>query len=233
MANRVERGSPGGVGRHGRRAGAQRERALLRSLRGTDTPTVQPTSPGDISTDLAPADLLRPIEPDHRFERDRNAFSAPGVGDDPRRFRIEPVPREDRRIREFFEIEPYSHLGWRLGSFILYSELTIGGGWDSNVVYQPSAQSDWLAEIDPETRLVTDWENHALEFRVRNGIGYYRDFPDQGDQQSTYELRGRAEYVVNRYWAFFSAARHNWFRSTAPDRDYEATSIRAGVRLRN
>ena len=47
------------------------------------------------------------------------------------------------------------------------------------------------------------------------------------------EFRGRAEYVVNRYWAFFSEARHNWFRSTAPDRDYEATSIRAGVRLRN
>jgi hypothetical protein len=156
-------------------------------------PTVQPTGPGDVSADVEPADLLRPIEPNHRLDRDRNAFSDPGDGDDLRRFRIEPVPREDRRIREFFEIEPYPHLGWRLGSFILYSELTLSGGWDSNVFYQPSAQSDWLAGIDSETRLVTDWENHALEFRVRNGIGYYRDFPDQGDQQSTYELRGRID----------------------------------------
>jgi hypothetical protein len=47
------------------------------------------------------------------------------------------------------------------------------------------------------------------------------------------EFRGRAEYVVDRYWAFFSEARDSWFRSTAPDRDYEATSIRTGVRLRN
>ena len=102
VANRVERGSPGGVGRHGRRAGAQRERALLRSLRGTDTPTVQPTSPGDISTDLAPADLLRPIEPDHRFERahgdvgpDQSRGVGTGPGDDLRSPAVA-GPREGR-----------------------------------------------------------------------------------------------------------------------------------------
>jgi hypothetical protein len=158
-------------------------------------PTVQPTDPGDVSTDVAPADLLRPIEPDHRLEQDRNAFDDPPAGYDPRRFRIEPVPREDRRIREFFEIEPDAPLGWRLGSFILYSKLEVGGGWDSNVFYQPSARSDWLAELDSETRLVTDWDNHALEFRVRNGAGFYRDFTDQGDAQSTYEFRGRLDVL--------------------------------------
>jgi hypothetical protein len=190
VADRVGPRGPCGVRPRGRRAGG---RVLLRSLRGADPPTVQPTDPADVSTDVAPADLLRPIEPDHRLEQDRNAFDDPPAGYDPRRFRIEPVPREDRRIREFFEIEPYAPLGWRLGSFIFYSELEVGGGWDSNVFYQPSAQSDWLAEIDSETRLVTDWENHALEFRIRNGIGYYPDLPDQGDQQSTYELLGRID----------------------------------------
>ena len=43
----------------------------------------------------------------------------------------------------------------------------------------------------------------------------------------------RAEYVVDRYRTLFTEARHNWFRSTEPDRDYEATSVRAGVRVRN
>ena len=90
------------------------------------------------------------------------------------------MPRKDRRTREFFEIEPYAPLGWRLGSFIFYSELEVGGGWDSNVFYQPSARSDWLAELDSETRLATDWDNHALEFRVRNGAGFYRDLTDPG-----------------------------------------------------
>ena len=143
-------------------------------------PTVQPPAPGDVSTDVAPADLLRPIEPDHRLEQNRNAFDDPPPDYDTRRFRIEPVPRKDRRIREFFEIEPYAPLGWRLGSFIFYSELEGGGGRDSNLFYQPSARSEWLAELDSETRLATDWDNHALEFRVRNGAGFYRDLTDPG-----------------------------------------------------
>ncbi len=66
------------------------------------------------------------------------------------------------------------------------------------------------------------------------GVTYAtRDYVGSSLDEHEIEFRGRAEYVVDRYWAFFSEARHNLFRSTAPDRDYEATSIRAGVRLRN
>ena len=155
-------------------------------------PIVRP-EPGDFSADLKPADRLGPREPDLRLEADRNAFNDPPAGYDSRRFQIEPVPLADRRIRDLFEIEPYEHLGWRLGNFILYSQIEISGGWDSNVFYEPSARADWLAAINSETRLVSDWDNHALELRMRHAGDFHRDFPGQDDAARIYELRGRLD----------------------------------------
>ena len=192
-------------------------------------PTVQPTGPGDVSTDVAPADLLRPIEPDHRLEQDRNAFNDPAAGYDPRRFRIEPVPREDRRIREFFEIEPYAPLGWRLGSFILYSELEVGGGWNSNVLNQPSAQSDWLAELASETRLVTDWATTRSSSACGTARGstatsptrVMRNAPTNSADASTCAVRPTlksSQATTSSARTPMPSTRHPWMEPVAPKR---------------
>lgn len=156
-------------------------------------PTVNPEGPGRVAADLPPADRMAPREPDLRLDADRDAFANPPAGYDPRYFRIEPVPREDRRIRDLYEIDPYEQLGWRLGAFILFAELELAAGWDSNVFYEPAARDDALFAVRSEMRLVSTWDNHALEFRMLNGMGYYADFPDQNDAGRTYEVRGRLD----------------------------------------
>ncbi len=50
-----------------------------------------------------------------------------------------------------------------------------------------------MAAIDSETRLVSDWDNHALELRMRHAGDFQRDFPGQDDAARTYELRGRLD----------------------------------------
>ena len=86
-------------------------------------------------------------DPDQRARRDRDAFENPPAGHDPRYFQIEIEPLEDRRTRQFFEAEPFPHVGWRLGSFILFQEFEVAPAWDSNVFLGRNARGDWRADF--------------------------------------------------------------------------------------
>jgi hypothetical protein len=111
---------------------------------------------GATATDVGAVDTLRPVEPDLRQPRDCNAFDSPPTGHNPQAFQIEHVePLQDRRTRQFFEaeMEPFAHVGWRLGSFILFQEFQVSSAWSSNVFLQADARSDWRAGFSSETRV--------------------------------------------------------------------------------
>jgi hypothetical protein len=151
---------------------------------------------GATSTDVGAVDTLRPVEPDLRQQQDRDAFNNPPAGYNPRAFQIERVePLKDRRTRQFFEAEaePFAHVGWRMGAFILFQELQVSPAWGSNVFFQTDAQSDWRAEFSSETRVVSNWANHALEFRMLHDRSYYAKFKTENDAGEAYELRGRLD----------------------------------------
>lgn len=149
---------------------------------------------GANSMDLGPADALKPVEADLREQRDRDAFDNPPAGHNPGAFQIESVaPLQDRRIRQFFENDPFEQVGWRLGSFILFQELEVSPAWDSNVFFQSNARDDWSAAFRSETRLVSDWANHALELRTLHNRSYHATFSDENTAEQTYELRGRID----------------------------------------
>jgi hypothetical protein len=143
------------------------------------------------------ADTLGQLDPDLRMAKDRDAFENPPAGHNPQLFQIEQTqPLRDRRTEQFFENDPFEHIGWRLGSFILFQELEVSPAWDSNVFFQESAQSDWNAAFKSETRLVSNWSNHAVEFRMIQNRTYQREFTSQNSAGQTYELRGRLDVTA-------------------------------------
>ncbi len=144
--------------------------------------------------DLGPQDQIRPIEPDLRGSADRDPFDNPPAGGDPGRFQIESVePLKDRRTREFFEADPFAHLGWRLGPFILYQEVEAAPAWTSNVFYDRTGRGDWFADFRSETRLVSNWANHAIELRMLHDRSFHRTHTSENDEGATYEARGRLD----------------------------------------
>ena len=71
-------------------------------LRGTSLHVVGSAS-GATATDVGAVDTLRPVEPDLRQPRDRNAVNGPPTGHNPQAFQIERVePIQNRRTCQFF-----------------------------------------------------------------------------------------------------------------------------------
>ena len=130
---------------------------------------------------------------DNRAPEDDAPFEEPPAGADPRRFQVEPVPLLDRRPRLLFEFEPYAHLGYRLGSFVLLQEIEVAGVHHSNVFASSRARSDQAIDIRSDMRLVSNWRRHAVEFRVNGGLNFFKRFADENDTNSTLEARGRLD----------------------------------------
>ena len=158
-------------------------------------------APGDTGL---PDDGLDPQAIDQRPSAERDEFSyddsagTPGPPDDAGLlFQIEDLapasPEINRRPARFAELDPYTPTGIKLGTFILFPEIELTTVWNSNVFSSPVAQSDTLAEFQPTVRLISDWSNHALEFRAAGDLSAHSDFSSEDDRAYDFGLRGRID----------------------------------------
>lgn len=117
------------------------------------------------------------------------------AGYDPLLFQIEDIDpvATDRRTERLFRGEPYDPIGIRIGSFVYFPESELSGVATSNVLRSPVPSDDVYAEIISNSRLVSDWKAHALEFRMRNGYSFHDEFPTEDDKAYTLEARGRLD----------------------------------------
>lgn len=139
-------------------------------------------------------DGVDPLSVDTRPQEDIDAFESPPAGYNPLLFQIEDIPPiDDRRTRRLFLQEPYDPVGIRIGSFVLFPELEIGGSWYSNVLRSQYAQSDTALDLRPTARLVSDWKTHALEFRAASKLSYFSEFDSENDKGYQLEARGRLD----------------------------------------
>ncbi len=139
-------------------------------------------------------DGVDPLSVDTRPQEDIDAFESPPAGYNPLLFQIEDIPPiDDRRTRRLFLQEPYDPVGIRIGSFVLFPELEIGGSWYSNVLRSQNAQSDMALDLRPTARLVSDWKTHALEFRAASKLSYFSEFDSENDKGYQLEARGRLD----------------------------------------
>lgn len=141
-------------------------------------------------------DGVDPLSVDTRRQEDVAAFETPPAGYDPLLFQIEDIdPIDDRRTRRLFLQEPFDPTGIRIGSFVLFPEVEIGGSWYSNVMRSSSPDSDIALDLKPSARLVSDWRTHALEFRALSTLSYFSEFDSENDNAYQLEARGRLDFT--------------------------------------
>jgi hypothetical protein len=161
-------------------------------------PEAEPNLDGVITTgEPRPAiDGADPTALDNRSPEDIAVFENPAAGFDPQLFQIEVDPILDRRPTQLFRFEPYEARGIRLGSFVLLPEVEYGNAFLSNVFKSPGARGDMTFEVKPTARLVSNWRQHAVEFRATGGVSYFAEFDTENDKSYALEARGR--YDITR-----------------------------------
>lgn len=149
----------------------------------------------DVGEPLPAEDGTDPVTVDTRPQEDIAVFENPPAGHDPLLFQIESLDpiRDNRATTRLFRQEPYDPVGIRVGSFVMFPELEIGGTWYSNVFRAPGALSDQAFDLRPSTRLVSNWTRHALEFRATGGFSYFSEFDTENDKSYLVEARGRLD----------------------------------------
>jgi hypothetical protein len=149
----------------------------------------------DVAEPLPAEDGTDPSTIDTRPPEDIAVFENPPAGFDPLLFQIEDLDpvRDNRSVTRLFRQEPYDPIGIRVGSFIMFPELVLGGTWTSNVFKSPKAASDIAFNFQPSARLVSNWTRHALEFRASSGLSYFSDNSSEDDKSYNLEARGRVD----------------------------------------
>lgn len=182
--------------RQGQQEGVGQRRAILDG--DLNPPEPDPVLDGVITTgEPRPAlDGADPTALDNRPPEDIAVFEAPPAGFDAQLFQIEIDPILDRRPAQLFRFEPFEARGIRLGTFVLLPEVEYGNAFQSNVFRAPNARSDMSLEIRPTARLVSNWRQHAVEFRATGALSYFAEFDTENDK--SYALEARARYDIGR-----------------------------------
>lgn len=148
----------------------------------------------DLAEPEAPEDGADPLR-DARPPADLDAFLNPPAGYDPLLFQVEDVApvSTDRRPARLARFEPYDPIGVRIGSFVFFPEVEIGGLATDNVFATPDAHADVAAEMRAAGRLVSNWSAHALELSGTRFRTFHDDFPSEDDRAWSVEARGRLD----------------------------------------
>ena len=128
---------------------------------------------------------------DTRSPEEIAVFENPPAGIDPALFQAEIDPILDRRPERLFRFEPFDARGIRLGTFVLLPEAELGTTFFSNVLRSTNARSDVAFDVRPSARLVSNWRQHALEFRAVGSLSQFTEFTTENDRAYTLEARGR------------------------------------------
>jgi hypothetical protein len=182
-------------------------------------------------------DLAEPAPPedgadptiDTRPPEDRDVFVNPPAGYDPLLFQIEDINpvATDRRPARLARFEPYDPVGIRIGSFVLFPEVEVGGLWTDNVLSSPDARADVAADVRSTTRLVSNWSRHALELRGTTHDTFHDDFPSEDDRAWSAEARGRLD--ITRRTNLQAIAGHDVSQEERSAIDANQMGERAGI----
>lgn len=161
----------------------------------TDEPALVRDGVIDVGEPLPPEDGGDPTQIDSREPEEAALFTNPAGTTDALLFQIEDIDpvRTDRRITDLARIEPYDPIGIKIGSFVYFPELEVGGLYQSNLFRRSDAEPDVAAEVRNTSRLVSNWAAHALEVRSTSTLNFHNAFPEENDRAWALEARGRLD----------------------------------------
>jgi hypothetical protein len=181
-------------------AEGQRAAPVDGDLSGPTEPTLPRDGVLDTPQDQPIVDGVDPTSVDLRSREERELFEnttqqTVPAGYDPLLFQIEDIDpiATDRRPERLFRTEPYDPIGIKLGSFVYFPEAEVSGAATNNVLSSPNPANDIYAELTTNSRLVSAWKVHALEFRARNELSFHDEFQTEDDRAWTLEARGRLD----------------------------------------
>ncbi len=143
-----------------------------------------------------PQDGLDATAIDTRSPDEIAVFENPPAGFDPSLFQAEIDPVLDRRPERLFRFEPFDARGIRLGTFVLLPEAELGTVFFSNVFRSSRPRSDVAFDVRPSARLVSNWRQHAVEFRAVGALSQFNEFTSENDR--AYTLEARARYDLSK-----------------------------------
>ncbi len=147
----------------------------------------------EVTAAEAPPDGREPYTGDPRLPEDRAAFVAPPAGYDALAFQIELDPATDSRTRRLTALEPYTAVGRRAGSWVIFPTLETSIGGTSNVFRTSAPKVDASFDVRPTLLAVTDWQRHALQFKATGLGSAYENFPSENERSYAFEARGRLD----------------------------------------
>lgn len=112
---------------------------------------------------------------------------------------------------------------YQMGSFTVYPEIDVVGGYDSNVYYSnTSPVSDEYLTLSPSILLQSNWAEHALNIRAGADFIRYRDLKDENIDDANVSVEGRRDISpnMNVYGGGYLSTNHE---------DRESPDVRNGL----
>ena len=146
-----------------------------------------------VSEPAAPADGTEAFSGDPRLPEDRAAFLSPPAGYDNLAFQIELDPAADARTQRLARFQPYAPVGVRAGSWVIFPIVESGVTGTTNVYRSSNAKPDLIFDVRPTVLAVSDWQQHAVQFKATALGSAYDRFPAEADRAYAFEARGRLD----------------------------------------
>jgi hypothetical protein len=120
--------------------------------------------------------------------------------------------------------DPYAALGIRMGSFLLFPELTSETVYNDNLFLSSTNQEgDWAIELTPSLTVQSDWSRHSL-IGILSGVRSYHDrFPTEDDETFSAGVAGRLD--IRRTTNLAAEANYSEFFEDRSSSDFPANAL--------
>ena len=117
------------------------------------------------------------------------------------------------------EDDPYASLGVRMGSFLLYPELSVESEYDDNLFLTPSkTQGDWALVLTPSLQVQSNWSRHSLTATLSGERSYHERFSSEDEKTFSAGLTGQLDIRHNTY--LVAAAHYSRFLEDRSETDF-------------
>ena len=114
--------------------------------------------------------------------------------------------------------DPYAAIGIRLGSFLFYPAVEVGGGFTSNAAAAAGGKPSAFGEISPEILIKSDWARHEATLFARGGYVAYTN--DSSNNLPTADVDATQRLDFSQGWTLNLAERYHFDTESLSDPDF-------------
>jgi hypothetical protein len=109
-------------------------------------------------------------------------------------------------------------LGTPLGAFIVYPSLTLGTEYNDNIYATDGGEEDDIIfRIRPEVRVISDWDNHLLQFLAAGDFARYVDHTSEDTTGYQFLADGRIDILRDTAATLNAGVRQSFEDRGSPD----------------